>query len=149
MQDKKQERRKFERVGSKGLSRPLTRAVYSSLSDVIKKKNEAGVLDLSLGGLAMEIERELMEGSKVELILPKPSGSQAQADDKLSIELGYRLLAEVRWSKKRQENGNSSKIIHGLMFLPFSIAEKRNRNGIEAIIDDFKSRNGEKDQALD
>ena len=135
------ERRKHQRVGSKYGSSPLLRAKYLPLSSANRDKQEGDVLDLSMGGLALKTGRVLEEGDKVEIILPKP-GSEEKMDE-LGIELGYRLLAEVRWKKRLEPDENvrgdtaGSQYIHGLMFLPRSMMEARNRRGIEAMLKRF------------
>ena len=50
----------------------------------------------------------------------------------------YRLLAVVRWSRTSESLG----VMHGLEFLPVSIAESRNRRGIRTIMESWERQYG-------
>jgi hypothetical protein len=121
-------RRRYRRVGSKTGSHPLTRVRYSLLSDARNRQHEAPVLDMSNGGLCLLTEQEISLGLTVQMLV-EPAQDESAA---------YRLLAVVRWSLPVGNLG----LLHGLEFLPVSIAEARNRKGIRSIMESWEQRHG-------
>jgi len=121
-------RRRYRRVGNKTGSHPLTHVRYSLLSDARNLQHEAPVLDMSNGGLCLLTDSEINRGLTVQLLLD-PLEDEGAA---------YRILAVVRWTAP----GGSHGVLHGLEFLPVSIAEARNRRGVRGIMESWEHQHG-------
>ena len=129
------ERRKHERIGAKDPDKPVTRARFFLLSDARKSILEAPVLNVSLGGLCLQTLQTIPVGSTIQLLI-EPDRSPGTES---TMSGAYRLLAEVRWGTTKEE---AQTFVLGLMFLPVSIAEARNRKGLQRIMDSYQERNG-------
>jgi len=129
------DRRKHPRVGAKNPDKPVTSARFYLLSDARKSILEAPVLDVSLGGLSLMTQLEIPVGATLQLLVEPYRAPGVES----TMGGAYRLLAEVRWGSSRKEQ---EIFILGLMFLPVSIAESRNRKGLQRIMDSYQERHG-------
>ena len=85
---------------------------------------------MSPGGLSLLTEQELPVGSVLELRVEPPG---AAGERRLGG--ACRLLATVRWSA---QGGGHGDYLHGVEFVDISMAEARNRKGIERIMESDK-----------
>ena len=73
-------------VGITLIYSPVQNAVVANLADSLSK---ATVLDMSLSGLAFEVDRELQKGGKLVVLIQRPEGKTSA-----------RMMSNVRWCKK-------------------------------------------------
>ena len=136
MQTWKTGKRKHPRVGDKDPRRPVAKARFFQFSDPQKRFQGGQVLDVSLGGLSLLIPEQVPVGSIVEIHVEPPPTEGAGGE--ITLGGAYRLLATVRWSALSWQDN----YIHGVEFMDISLAEVRNRRGLEKIMEVYEQRYG-------
>ncbi|NOZ85216.1 MAG: hypothetical protein GXP49_02925 [Deltaproteobacteria bacterium] len=129
------ERRKSRRSQTKDKIK-IARIQYFLLSDPKKRYKDALMMDLGSNGLRIATNEELPLGATIEVHLFNPKKVKKIKKDLMRGLAYYRLLAQVRWAGQSSPNG----YMHGLEFLDISIAENRNRKGIEDLISELESK---------